>query len=200
MSTRLTKDIRDAVSLAVLKHRFGPTVQTHNEAVAAFANEVYDDVYKKTVRAEMDNLPSGWLYEAEGVRAQFGTSFQRIQFNGRGSGELSKFDSRKSDVKTRRVTEKHRGSCMKVYDATHRLTLRFEAIHNAGNDLTKSIEEARRSVDAALASATTIKRLIETWPEIAPFARAFDCEKPQLPALPTAELNAILELPVSEAA
>ena len=197
MNTRLTNDIRTSISEALLKHRFTEAVTAHAKEMATFAQEVYEDKYKKAQRAAMNALPDGWLYESSDITATFGTSFQRLNFNGSEYGELAKFNASYSDTVTFRVLAKDKGSCVSTYDAGHKMSSRFDVLKGKSQDLKTQITEARRQVGAALSSVTTIKRLIETWPEIEPFARKFEGEKSHLPALPTDALNAILDLPVA---
>jgi len=59
-------------------------------------------------------------------------------------------------------------------------------------------DKALKQADAALASFSTFRRLEIGWPEVMPIVREIYAEKaPQtLPAIPTAELNAMFDLPV----
>ena len=197
MSTRLTNDIRAAICEALLKHRFTDAVTAHAKDMAAFALEVYEDKYKKAARAAMNSLPDGWLYESSDINVTLGASYQRLNFNGSEYGDLAKFNASYGDTVTFRVLAKDKGVCANVYDAGSNMASRYEKLRAKSQDLKTQITEARRQVGAALSSVTTVKRLIETWPEIEPFARKFEGEKSHLPALPTDALNAILDLPVA---
>lgn len=202
MSTRLTKDIREAIARSVMKHRYEATVKALVEEKAAFGMKVYEDLYSKANREKMNALPEGWLPSSDNVTVQFGASYDRVYFNGYTHGKIvsvvSSEDKRKEC--SLRLWGKHERGCAKVYDATHPLAVARFNLDAKERDLKTQFDETRRQVDAALNAVTTIKKLIEVWPEIAPFAADFENEKPQLPALPTSKLNAILDLPVSEAA
>ena len=199
MSTRLTNDIREAITKAALAHRFADDVKALIDAKAEFATSVWEDLYKKADRQKMAELPEGWLPEPEHIAVQFGQGFARVYFNGYTYGQIAQAtDYRRED--TKRVMSKHKGGCAKVYEASHPLSTKHAEIEAKERDLREAYELAKRQTGAALSSVTTIKRLIETWPEIAPFAERYETEKPSLPALPTQQLNKILDLPVAEAA
>lgn len=199
MSARLTKQIREAITKAALTHRFRDEVNALIDAKADFGRAVYDDLYKKADRQKMAELPAGWLPENDGVGIQFGTSFSRVYFSGCVYGSIMRAtDYKRSD--NLRLLSKHASGCAKVYDAVHKLSATHEGLRSREGDLKAAYDGAERQMTAALNAVTTVKRLIETWPEIAPFAAKYETEAPYLPALPTSQLNRILDLPVSEAA
>lgn len=202
MTARLTTSIRNAIANAVMKHRYEATVSALIDEKAAFAVNVYEDLYSKSTRDKMNALPEGWLPSSDNVAVQFGASYERIYFNGYTYGKLVSViasEDRRKDGGLR-LLGKHAHGCAKVYDATHPLSIAHSNLESKERRLKTEFEETRLQVEAALNAVTTTKRLIETWPEIAPFASQFDDEKPQLPAIPTQQLNKILGLPVSEAA
>lgn len=205
MSTRLTNDIRERVGLDVLVHRFRPDVDALLHDQSAFALRVYDDLFDVKTQAAMHALPEGWLPAAESIGAQFGYHggngrFVRLYFSGYVYGDLSRVrDKSDNAIVVRRVPASKEHGCAKVYDSSHKLSIEFDRIRDRTKKIRENIATAKQSVTAALAAVTTVKRLIETWPEIAPFASKYETEKPQLPALPTHQLNSILDLPVDEA-
>ena len=199
MSTRLTISIREEITKAALAHRFAEDVKALIDAKAEFAASVHADQYSKADRQRMDELPEGWLENAECVGVKFGTDYNRIYFNGYTYGQIAQAtDYKREDRK--RLLAKHTHGCAKAYDAVHKLSSRHFELDGRERDLREAYKLAERQIKAALSEVTTIKRLIETWPEIAPFATKFENEKPTLPALPTQHLNKILDLPVAEAA
>ncbi|TAA49789.1 Nmad5 family putative nucleotide modification protein [Shinella sp. JR1-6] len=199
MSARLTKHIREAITKAALAHRFCDEVKSLIDAKADFGRAVYDDLYKKEDRQKMADLPAGWLPENDSFGIQFGASFSRVYFSGYTYGPLMRATDYKRSDKFR-ILSKHASGCAKVYDATHKLSATHEGLRSREADLKSAYDAAERQMTAALNAVTTVKRLIETWPEIAPFATKYETEAPYLPAIPTGQLNKILDLPVSEAA
>lgn len=200
MAARLTKEIREAIAKDLIKHRFEYTVKGVYAERAALADAVYRDIYTKAHRDQIEALPEGMLPSVDEVSVNFGTSFTHVYFSGYTYGDLNKIISADRTSSYRRVHYEHKGGSVKVYDATHKLAIEYERLRGVVGDLVKEVDEARRAALAAMASVGTVNRLIEVWPEIEPFAKRFDTERPQLPMIQTDQLNKILDLPVSGAA
>jgi hypothetical protein len=200
MSARLTKEIREAITKDLIKHRFEDTVKDVYAQRAALADAVYRDIYTKAQREQIEALPEGMLPSVDDLSVNFGTSYTNVYFSGYTYGDLTKVISADRTGCYRRVWYKHKSGSVKVYDATHKLAIEYDRLQGVKADLEKEIDAARRASMGAMASVGTVKRLIEAWPEIAPFAKRFDAERPSLPMIQTDRLNDILGLPVSEAA
>jgi len=200
MSTRLTKDIRESIAKALVVHRFTAQITKLYADNAALALAVYNDAYSKADREKMMALPNGWLPEVDTISAYFGTSYTTVNVNGKVYGDLARIVSADKNAATFRVQSRHKGACLKKYDAIHKFSAEYDRLQGVKSDLTTAVDTARRSALAAMAAVGTVKRLIEVWPEIAPFASKFEGERPQLPALQTDKLNELLDLPVAEAA
>ena len=200
MSARLTKEIREAITTDLIKHRFESAVKEVYAQRAALADAVYRDIYTKAQREQIDALPEGMLPTVDDVSVNFGTSYTHVYFSGQTYGALIKVASAVREGTSRRVHYKHKSGSVKVYDATHKLAVEYDRLSGVVSDLVKEIDTARLASLAAMASASTIKRLIEAWPEVEPFAKRFDTERPSLPMVQTDQLNKILDLPVAEAA
>lgn len=200
MSTRITKEIREAIAKDLVKHRFTDAVQAIYKKRADLADAVYRDLYKASEREQMAALPAGMLPEVDELSVRFGGSYTNVYFSGFMYGDLSKVASAARNGTNRRVFFKHKGTCAKDYDARHKLAIQHEEINGAAADLVKEVYAAHRAAIGAISKVGTIKRLIEVWPEVAPFARRFDTGPAQLPAIRTEHLNKILDLPVPEAA
>lgn len=201
MSTRLTNDIRKMITRAVLRHRFNEQVDALIAERAEFADAVYRDVYSKPDRERMDALPKGWLPEESGLEVQCGTSgsrYERTDFDGSIYGPLRFVSTMKKDNDTlRRVLHKHARRCAKVYGTDHKLSVWHDEIGQRVSSLLAEYKTAEQQTAAALASVGTIKRLIEAWPEVAPFALPFEYAPKQLPSVSTETLNKLLDLPVA---
>lgn len=202
MSTRLTNTSRERIAHAVLTHRFQEPVEALIADRAAFAEEVYNDVYRKADREKMAALPKGWLPETNAINVQFGEtgrSYESLQFTGAiygGVATTRKPDDKREKIERRAFSNRVHG-CTKVYDANHRLAKKYADLDMRFTDLKTAFEAAKRQVELAIASASTINRLVEMWPEVEPFARSFDNQPLKVPALQTAKLNEILDLPVA---
>lgn len=203
MSQRLTNDIREMIVVDVLIHRFRADADAFRADQAALANRVYEDIFDAKTREKMAAVPDGWLPKTTNVGVQFGGAnrYEQMYFDGHISGNIRKVATKSDAPETFRLIPYNRHRvCAAVYEASHPLSIAHAKLEQRKATLDDQIETAKRSIEAALAAVTTVKRLIETWPEVAPFASKFDGEKPQLPALPTQHLNSILDLPVAEAA
>lgn len=79
---------------------------------------------------------------------------------------------------------------------------RFKGINRRMERAQEEKVELEITIRQTLASVTTVKRLIDTWPEVSELipAYAFDQPKPQLPAVPVSSLNASIGLPLTEVA
>jgi hypothetical protein len=199
-STRLTQDAREQIATAVLLHRFQEPVDALVVDRAAFAEEVYNDIYRKSDREKMAALPKGWLPETNAINVQFGDQrgYESLQFSGKLYSRLGSLRS-KDDGKSieRRAFSKNVHSCVKVYEPDHRLSLKHDALDQRYTELKAEFEAAERQVKAALNSATTINKLVEMWPEVEPFVRKFDASPLKVPSIPTDQLNKLLDLPVA---
>lgn len=203
MSTRLTNTTRDQITSAVLTHRFREPVDALIADRAAFAEEVYNDVYRKADREKMAALPKGWLPETNAIGVQFGdqSGYVSLYFGGHFYGRLRSVRTPGDEKQIeRRAFSKNVHGCVKVYDADHRLAVKHTALDRRYTELKAEFEAAERQVKAALDSATTVNRLVEMWPEVEPFVRPLGTPSPKVPAIPTDQLNKLLDLPVSEAA
>lgn len=79
--------------------------------------------------------------------------------------------------------------------ADNPLTAEFHAIHELQQQYNSDLDNLRQSVRAAVKSVTTTEKLLKVWPECAELLPTEVAPKPQLPALPVADLNAMIGLP-----
>jgi len=203
MGTKLTNWMREAIVKAVVAHRFADAALEIVQKRAALAAKVYDDLYSEADRKKMAALPNGWLPEDYDIGVQFGAGrgYENLPFNGSLYGKVSSVLPDPIDRVTRRMAYHHTRGCARVYEPDEAIVAEYNSIAAAAQSLSDEIETAQRQATAAVSSVSTIKRLIEVWPGIEPFAAKYEDEaKPNLPALPTAQLNALFKLPVSEAA
>lgn len=85
-----------------------------------------------------------------------------------------------------------------VFAADHPLVLQFGQLENRKADLKSKRGTLKQQVQAVLASVTTVKKLLEVWPEAKELLpQNVEEAKPQLPALPIADVNALIGLPTA---
>lgn len=214
-AARLTKNIREALLRQLITRAFRDRAQALVQRSSDFAVRVYEDAmapHLKAIRA----LPPGWLVSDDDVKVQFAGDMARLCFNGTlGSGSLDS-EFRQAGAKEVDVPgsvkgsfnrpnmpfpKKYQGQCVKVYDATEPLAEEYTQLTREVEDLKAEVKAASRAATVAMESVTTVGKLIEVWPEVEEFARAYlhnGERKAVLPAIPRAELNAALGLPPGE--
>ena len=85
------------------------------------------------------------------------------------------------------------------YSADSEFTVEFLSIENDYKALLAKREGLYLQVNAALAPFTTVKKLLEAWPEAAELLPTnIEDTKPQLPAILTKDLNCLIGLPQGE--
>lgn len=180
MTVRLNKFIRDQILDLMLTHAFGAREKELDKEKYALGNAIYEDVYPEETRKLMESLPGGFLASVGSLKIQFdGRNFTHVHF-----GEK------------RRVAYHHQYNAAKAYDGKHPLSKRLTAYQKAKDQLSSERANAKVDARAVLDSVTTVKKLMEVWPECAEFARPFAAESPsRAVALPIKELNKALGLP-----
>lgn len=84
--------------------------------------------------------------------------------------------------------------------ADHPLTAEFERLHALTKTIDDNAETIEENVRGALSKFTTIKRLLEAWPEAAELLPEQQAKKANtLPAVPVDTLNALIGLPTESA-
>lgn len=106
------------------------------------------------------------------------------------------YGSDKDDNEIRLLTPS-RDKCL--FPAEHELSKRFEKLNKKESKIKKKESEIEANVQAALNSVTTIKRLIEIWPESKELIPT-DISKASvsLPALKVEDLNKLIGLPTDK--
>lgn len=82
-----------------------------------------------------------------------------------------------------------------VITADHPLAVRFFELENLEKDIEQRRIELRTKVRAALNSVNTVAQLLKVWPEAAELLPKTVAPKSTLPAIPVADLNALVGLP-----
>ena len=183
MSVRLNDVIRAQILEAVLQHAFGEREKKLAAERLAMGDYAYKDVYDAKLRRQMAAMPAGFLPENDDLGIQFeGIGFTRLPL-----------------AEPRRIADSHRCGAAKVYDSDHQLTLRYRDRSEARDAVGAERREARIRAKTVLGSVTTVKKLIEVWPEVRQFAEPWLVESPSRAlALPIQDLNRALGLPPEE--
>lgn len=196
---RLTNDIRDAIVRAVITNRFLKDVEALRDEWSTLAVMTYDDIYDDKTQRKMKNLPNGWLPETDTITVELGSSHTRLTFDPymRGFG-LVKIDGPSKTTKKRVPSSDNSHRVVKQYEASHPLAKKRDELAGRSTDLKELIDSATTGARQMVHSVSTMKKLLEQWPEVEPFAQPY-IDKPSaatLPAVPISSLNAKLGLPV----
>lgn len=200
-SIRLTTSIKEQLERELIRYRFSEEASTLVGDYAQLAHDVYDDVYSELTRKKMEALPKGWLPHRGGIGVQFGdigSSYAELNFSGKCYGEISYAGGREGNDRgaNRLVPYSDVSGCTKRYEATDPMAERYDSLEARYKDLEERIRVAKKVARSAMDSVTTINRLKEVWPEIAPFTERFETRPNQLPTISRPDLNGILGLPV----
>ncbi|CAO3459584.1 hypothetical protein [Azospirillum argentinense] len=193
---RLTQQMRDQITNALLLHRF-EAERTRLRTVAFEA--------MKLARFEALVLLCGsralakdWIERMD--KAPMGVFAKRSSsFNVTCGGRYVKIDMGGHELRVPNNIGKDGGIPFFDRDNHPEAYAAIEAYLDDVTRLDKAEKEARAQAEGALKSFGTVDRLLDGWPEVKPFvpAWAFD-DKPALPALPLPKLNAAFGLPIEE--
>lgn len=207
-STRLTTHIRDSLMNSLLKRAFKKRGEDLVKRCAGYADRLYRDAMSKDL-VQINALPDGWLQSASAIKVQLGAEIKQVHFTGtlsnwglpdifRNAGIVES-----TDQKRRRFPAKLGGAVVKQYPGDHELVEEFQKLDNEWNELKGEMERAKKVAMVAMNSVSTVKKLIDVWPEVEEFAKHYleDGErKAILPAIPRDQLNTLLNLPPEEQA
>lgn len=83
-----------------------------------------------------------------------------------------------------------------VFPGDHPLVIKFAELTNKESDIDGREKTLRAQVQAVVGSCTTVKKLLQVWPESKELIPAeLEESRPQLPAVQTADLNQMIGLP-----
>lgn len=197
-SIKLKKTVKEQIKKDLMKHRFA---KDSTDLMMRFSNlawDVYCDVYTKDDRALMDRLPQGWLTPVNYLRVSFMGAQKNLEMSGRIFSDLEEVGERVAEVEFVSVPYKDANRVLKAYLPGHYLTLRFEDLSSRRFHLEEKFNATRHKVTAALDAASTLKQLIDGWPEVEPFARKHAKSCLKIPAVRKEVLNNALRLPAEE--
>ena len=180
--TRLTNDMRSRIERKLMERRFSEREAALVKQEQKLALAVYNSAFSATDRRKMTSLPDGWLAKHRHVRFEAYGTFHHFHMK-----DAKPFPDNKSGY-----------CCLATFEARHELAERTRAFKAAKSDLRKEKHEAETELQRALASCTTVKRLLEAWPELEPFVSDYVSTPNTLPTVPVEKLNADFRLPVKK--
>lgn len=185
MSTiRITVSMKDAIVSRLMTHAFNQREQELISADLELGNQIYADVYSPDTIAKFNEFPEGYFPEETDLAVRF----QGVK------------DYVKVNFSRRRIAYCHDRGVVKVYDNDNEFTREYDRLSDIRKKLEDDKKRVRREAQAIIESVTTLKKLIEIWPEVKPFVAGLDEQDIRnLPMIPIRELNRELGLPVTPA-
>lgn len=152
VSVRLTNWHKSQILNALDAHRVGPREEALRLKQEFFALRVYQDLYSEKVRAQMACMPPGFLPETESFKVSFGGKVTQLNL-----------------AHPCRFADKHKRLVWFVYPAPHPFSEEHMSLEGESEELDALCSCVRAQAKAALDSVTTVKKLLQLWPEVAPF-------------------------------
>ena len=188
--TRLTNHLRSQIANDLVGTRFAAAESEATAWMARVAQAAYDRQYNGTIR-EMYRLPKGWLPENDGIHVQVGDDVTLLYFDG-------KRVRKQGDQTQMRFPHSDRGQCLLQLEPNDALSQDIWEAQATVQKLAGDRKDLRAKIWATLQSFTTVKKLLDAWPEIEPAVKkvleAAGESHALLPALPIADLTKELGL------
>ncbi len=196
---RLTNAMRETIRNRVIAHRFTADAHALFCDYGRLAARAYDFFYPAPMRTRMDSLPKGWLPEDDDIRFQCGNTYARFSFDGTPyrSDYLGNYTKDIEPISKRFLT-KDKGACLFVLEADHSISVELEQLNQRRTGLIEAEHQAIVAIRTTLEKFHTSEKLIEGWPEVEPFMDGIVPVKAAPLVVQTADLNALLDLPVRE--
>lgn len=177
---RLTNQIRQDILKALLDQRFEKEQNENKRQLDALGEKIYNSVYTPELLGLMAQLPGNSFRKVSRLTARFGTDYHSFNL-----------------PKVRELLHLHHQVCFEI-PLDSELGKEYTDLRNKHNELNDKRSETSRKVLATLNSVTTMHKLLKVWPEVEPFVKGYLFSSPNLPALPTQELNKLLGIPKNE--
>ena len=184
-SVRLTEDMRNDITRALVNNSLGKRDEAHKLTEFKLAARIYNSVFSAADRKKMEALPEGWLPKESFIDTRLGGQFHRYHFST--PDKSGKREHRRFTSKTLREDF--------VIEVRSDLGTAMAAHRDEGEAIRVARNELKAKAAGVLASVTTTARLAEVWPEVVPFIPKYVPR--QLPAVRRDELNAAFGLRIA---
>lgn len=173
-SQRLTNAIKESIVSKMRKELFEKRQEKARKRTTKLADNIYHAIHTEEETNYMLMAPDGAFAYRTSIYARFasgGVSF--------GLSKAFPFFSR-YDGQTQHIS----------VDSS--FYAEYNAIKKTEDKIRKDIQKLHDSTWGILNSVTTVKKLIEVWPDVEPYLPE-NKQIPNLPAIPVGELNVLLE-------
>lgn len=191
-STRITAGLRDHIVAGLLRHRFNleqlainEEQERINKRAAERTQGAYEMVFTEAERKRLAEAPEGWYPEVDSVRVQVdGGKVEEVEF------ETSKrVPYEVEDGGWRHITaivspDNH------YFQVNREVADMREALDQRRQKLSEDKATLRNRAVAVIESVTTVKRLLEIWPELHDFLPEENAgPSGDVPAIMVSDLN-----------
>lgn len=181
--SRLTQHIREQIVYKATKATFDQKVEALQKREAKLGIECYNAVFPKKVRDIISQVPEEWLRTCKCLR-----------FNANGWNV--------SLCVGKEMPTPASNGCGMLGNIEGELAEKVQAYSQEKRKLEEERQSAKTKLQGFLGGFNTFKQLREAWPEGEKFFKEYDAERiaPNVPAVVTKEINALLGLKAKEAA
>ena len=198
-TTRLTIHNKRIITGRILSYRFKKENDNLVRRYRKLALDIYNHFYPEAMRKKMAELPPGWLPMVDHYSLSFAGDYSVLYFAGPTFGNDHrygvKFNEHATDDPKYLMLDKDRKNGILYFDAHDKFTTEYRELENLSKDFKESLSTGYNKIQQGFRLSSTVQGLKAKWPEITPFLGDLDTVS-LVPALPMAELNSFLELPV----
>lgn len=180
--SRLTQHIREQIVNTATSAAFDSKLEAMKKREAKLGIECYNTIFPKKVRDVISQVPEGWLRSCDCLR--FNAGGWQVQLC----------------VGKQMPTPAYNG-CGMLGSIDGELAEKVQAYSQDEKQLKEERRSAQIKLLGFLEGFNTFKQLRDAWPEGEKFFKQFDAERvaPNVPAVVTKEINAMLGLSKKEA-
>ncbi len=186
-SVRLTGDMRRGIVRQLVDHALAKREAAHTADEFKLALKAYNARYTPAQRKKLDELPKGWLPTDDDIPVSFGQGRIRLHF---GPQNEKTFNRPTKVFPHSHIREEF------ILEPRSELAVAIAAWRDAGAALKAERAALQAKAEGIVESVSTTNRLIEVWPEAAPFVPK-SAQPRLLPVVQREELNAAFGLPAA---
>lgn len=197
MTTRLNTAIRDKiVTNAMTKAGITKERQDLSERRFEWAESIrlaINGVPDAAIESAVNKARKAWDAIPEAVRRSFPETISKSDYTYVNLGGITAYVG----FRTQAYAARNRP----VFAADHQFAIQFHQLEGIGADISDRAEALKVQVRAVVNSVSTVKQLLNVWPEAKELLpETVDEAKSQLPAVQVETLNALIGLPTEEQA
>lgn len=182
-TVKLSNHVRDLIIVNAMKGAFDKEFAVIRKKLVAHAMDCYRSVVSVEDEKAARKAPADFLSL---------TNNFKIDYYHPNTGRH--LDSEYNIEVPKAMPFRSKGSMGYVSVKDNALYVAYKAIADERYALTEKVSQLKASIKQTVYSTSSLKKLIEMWPEVEGFLPAdLSLPKPQLPAMPVADLNAALK-------